>query len=877
MKKAIVRLNRVMLSVLFITLLSTVMNGQTVKGIVTDENGQTLPYSNVINSGTTNGVTTDSKGNFEIKVKSFPTTLIAKYVGYQNQEIKVENESASITFKLVPNNSLDEVVITGNKSKVRSVLMSAVPIDKIYSEDLKSTGQVTFDKMLAYKIPSFNSSNQAISDATAHFDPADLRGLGPSRTLVLVNGKRKNQSALVYINDTPGKGEVGTDMKSIPFSAIERVEVLRDGASSQFGSDAIAGVVNIILKKQTNFTEVSLTSGITSKGDGFNYGAGINSGVKIGKKGFVNFDLSYLSQNKTNRAGSPGKDDLFEVAANDAQWGTWLKNNPSLGMTIGQPESKMAALVVNAEYPLSEKSSLYAFGDVNIRKGTSFALYRTPYWVSDPSNLLHTAGSAYNGFQPTFNTDVFDNLGSVGFKSNLLGFNSDFSLTAGSNAVDYTVKNSINPSLEANSPTEFEVGGYTFSQFVGNADFSRSFNKVTLGFGTEFRKEQFEARAGQSESYVGGGAQSFPGLQPSNALKKGRNNIGVYTTLDYDITENLLVGGSMRFENYSDFGNNFSWKVDSRYKIGKDVAVRASYSTGFRAPALHQIYLSNIQTLVSGGTVSNQGTFNNVDPAVIGLGVPKLHAEKSENLSTGITFRSGSNFSTSIDFYHIKVKDRVLFSGEVGFDGNNASTNPVEQVLISNNITSMKFFINAVNTVTDGADIVINYKNIALGDGKLGFSLASNFSKTKIVGQIATPDILKSNGYDIFNRKEQGRILNARPATKVLLGMNYDINKLSLILNNTYFGEVKWQHATDVSKDQNFSGKVITDLGLSYRLTSAISANAMVNNLFNVYPDVIKTKGDVVTDLGGRFKYAWEVNQFGFSGTIFTMGLNWKF
>ena len=853
------------------------MNAQTVKGIVTDENGQGLAFSNVVNKATSSGVTTDAKGNFEIKVNGFPATLIAKYVGYQNKSIEVTSATEVVIFKMEVSNSLDEVVVTGNRSKVRSVLNSAVPIDKLYSEDLKSTGQVTFDKMLAYKIPSFNTSNQAISDGTAHFDPADLRGLGPSRTLVLVNGKRKNQSALVYINDTPGKGEVGTDMKSIPFSAIERVEILRDGASSQYGSDAIAGVVNIILKKKTNFTEVSLTSGVTSEGDGFNFGADLNSGFKIADKGFVNLTLSYLDQNKTNRAAKPGKDDLFGIAANDPLWGTWLKNNPNLGMTIGQPDSKMGALVINAEYPLSEKTTLYAFGDLNIRKGTSFALYRAPYWVSDPNNLLHAAGTTYNGFQPTFNTDVFDNLGSVGIKSTLFGFNSDFSVTAGSNRIDYTVKNTINVSLGANSPTEFKSGGYTFSQLVGNADFSRTFDKVTLGFGTELRKEQYEARAGQPESYVGGGAQSFPGLQPANKLKKDRSNVGVYTTLDYDVTEAFLIGGSLRYENYTDFGNNFSWKVNSRYKLNNDVTVRASFSTGFRAPALHQIYLSNIQTLVSGGSVSNQGTFNNVDPAVAGIGVPRLHAEKSENFSTGVTFRSGANFTASLDFYHIKVKDRVLFSGEVGFDGDNSSTNPVEQVLISNDITSMKFFINAVNTITKGVDIVMNYKNLALGSGKLGFNFASNIANTKIDGQIATPAILKANGYDIFNRKEQGRILSARPNTKVLLGVNYDFKRTSFILNNTYFGEVTWQHATDVAKDQTFAGKFITDLGVSYKFSKVISGNVMVNNLFNIYPDKLDPKGDIVTDLGGRFKYAWEVNQFGFSGTIFTAGMNFKF
>lgn len=853
------------------------INAQSVKGTILDENGQPMAYSNVVNKATTTGVTADANGKFEMKVKGFPVTLIAKYVGYQNKTIEVASESEDVIFQLDPNNSLDEVVVTGNRAKTRTVLSSAVPIDKLYAEDLKSSGQVTFDKMLAYKIPSFNSSTQAVSDATAHFDPADLRGLGPSRTLVLVNGKRKNQSALVYINDTPGKGEVGTDMKSIPFSAIERVEVLRDGASSQYGSDAIAGVVNIILKKQTNFTEVSLTSGVTSQGDGFNFGADLNSGFKIAQKGFVNFNLSYLDQNKTNRAGKPGRDGLFGVEANDPMWGDYLKNNPDLGMNIGQPDTKMGALVVNAEYPLSDNTTIYAFGDINIRKGTSFALNRTPYWASDPFNLLHDAGTTYTGYQPTFNTDIFDNLGSVGLRTSILGFSSDFSLTTGSNKVDYTVGSTWNPILGADSPTEFNVGGYTFSQFVGNADFSKTFDKVTFGFGTELRKETYEGRAGQEESYVGEGSISFPGLRPSNAFVESRNNVGVYSTLDYDITDAFLIGGSVRYENYSDFGNNFSWKVNSRYKLNNDITVRASFSTGFRAPALHQIYLSNIQTIVTGDTVANEVTFNNQDPIIVGLGVPKLHAEKSQNISTGITFRAGSNFTASLDFYHIRVNDRVLFTGKIEKDDDDTTTNPIEEILDANNVKSMKFFINAVNTTTKGVDIVLNYKNLQIGDGKLGLSLASNIANIRINGQIATPAILKDNGYDIFDRKEQSRILSARPNTKVLLGANYDFKKATFILNNTYFGEVTWQHAKDPAKDQTFLGKVLTDFGVAYKITNTISANVMVNNLFNVYPDVIDTKGDVVTDLGGRFKYPWEVNQFGFNGTTFTAGLNFKF
>jgi len=262
---------------------------------------------------------------------------------------------------------------------------------------------------------------------------------------------------------------------------------------------------------------------------------------------------------------------------------------------------------------------------------------------------------------------------------------------------------------------------------------------------------------------------------------------------------------------------NTSWKISSRYKIGDKAVIRGSYSTGFRAPALHQIFLSNIQTLVSGGTVSNQGTFNNVSPVIRkGLGVPQLHAETADNVSAGFTYKPSNDAYFSVDFYNVKVHNRVLFTGEIGFDGDNSTINPVEKILNNYNITSLKFFINAVNTETNGVDFVANYKNVNLGNGKLGFSLAANYNKTKIVGNIATPPILAANNYDIFNRKEQSRITSARPRTKVIAGINFKEGKLTTYLNNTYFGEVTWQHATDPTKDQTFKGKVLTDLIFDY-------------------------------------------------------------
>ncbi len=855
---------------------------ETVSGTVYESGSNSpLPGANVVVKGTTTGTTSDFNGNFSFNVTGFPVTLEISSVGFETTEIEV-NSSESITVSLEGGVALDEVVIVGNRSKPRTILNSPVPIDNIGVEELKSTGQPTVDKMLTYKIPSFNSTNQTVSDATAHFDPADLRGLGPSRTLVLVNGKRKNQSALVYINDTPGKGEVGVDLKSIPAAAIERIEVLRDGASAQYGSDAIAGVINMVLKKNVEYTTINTNAGVTTEGDGFNFGVDLNTAVNVGDNGgYLNFTLGYYDQEETNRAGEPGGDGLFGVIFGDDDIlnGThpWLVENPDMGMTIGQPKYNKFDAFYNVGLPFkSGNGEIYSFGGVAARKGTSFALYRAPYWVPDPHNLLHSPGTEYQGFQPTFETDVVDNNFTIGAKWKMHGFDVDLSGTHGRNSVDYEVNNSLNPDLGAASPTSFNVGGYAFSNNLMNLDFSRNFGTINFAFGAEVKGERFKATAGQPESYAGGGVQSFPGLQPANALTATRDNYGIYGDVEFEPSDKVLLGAAVRYEDFSDFGDNTSWKVNGRYSLDKG-AIRASYSTGFRAPSLHQIYLSNIQTLVSGGTVSNQGTFNNVDPVIRdGLGVPQLTAETSKNISAGITYKPVSNLSLSVDYYNVKVDDRVLFTGEIGFDGDNSTLNPVEQILQDNSITSLKFFVNAVNTNTTGVDLVANYRNIELGNGKLAATLAANFNETKIEGQIATPDLLAANNYEIFNRKEQSRIISARPKSKVLIGFDYEVNKWNATLNNTYFGEVTWQHATDVDKDQTFAGKIVTDLIISYDFSDKISARLAVNNLLDVYPDVIDTKGDFVTDLGGRFKYPWEVNQFGFNGTVINGGITFK-
>ncbi|MCP5064423.1 MAG: TonB-dependent receptor [Ignavibacteriae bacterium] len=863
---------------LFIVLIVSInyAQKQTITGKVTSfETGEALVGVNILVKNTATGTATDVNGNFTLVLKKLPKSLVFSSIGYQKQTVGIkDNNFLNIQLREDVYSS-DDVVVVGSRFNPRTSITSPVPIDNIKLKDLYSTSQTSLDKMLHYTVPSFNSTQQTISDATAHFDPADLRSLGPSRTLVLINGKRKNHSSLVYINDTPGKGDVGVDMKSIPVSAIKGVEILRDGASAQYGSDAIAGVMNIILNDETEKTSINTYSGVTQEGDGFQYGTNLNTGFEIGETGFMNLSLGYEDQEETNRAGSPVGDGLFGPIFGDEALinGThpWIAANPELGMHVGAPNLTTANIYYNSEIGIDDDSKLYSFGGLVYRTGLSYALYRTPYWIPDDNFLLHEEGTPYEGFQPTFETDIFDAQWTTGYTSKKFGWDYDISYSFGSNEVDYNIGNTLNLDMGAASPTEFFAGGYQFSNNVINLDASKLlFDKIFFSFGSEFRRENFIAINGEEASYLGGGAQSFPGLQPQNAVDAKRTNVGAYVDLSSDITNNLFVGVAARYEKYSDFGTNLTYKVSARIKTEDSrYSLRGSISSGFRAPALHQIYLSNIQTLISGGTISNQGTFNNNSPVLRKLGVEQLKDENSTNMSVGLAARPIDNLSFSIDFYQINLEDRIVYSSSIS---STDTTTTVGQILSDNNITSLKFFINAVDTKTQGVDIVANYKL-----DKLDLRAAATFSKHSIEGKIKTPSVLEADGVDIFDRKEQSRLLTARPRTKIVLGASYDLAPLKVGLSGTHFGDVTWQHASDPNMDQTFAAKIIFDLNASYPLSKEITLSVMVNNLLDTYPDEIDTKGDSVTDLGGRFKYPWEVNQFGFNGRVFLATINFTF
>jgi len=861
----------------FALFLSSTLAAQTIKGKVTDSSGEGLPYMNIVEKGnTSNGIVSSDNGEFSITVGSLPTSLVVSSMGFETKTVNV-TDASYLTIVVNEDNALDEVVVTGSRNKPRTILDSPVPIDNIDVAELVQSGKPTLDRMLTFKVPSFNSQNQAISDATAHYDPADLRGLGPSRTLVLINGKRKNQSAQVYLNRTPGKGEVGVDLKSIPTAAIERVEVLRDGASAIYGSDAIAGVMNIILKKDVEYSTFSTKAGITSEQDGFSLSSDFNTAFGFGDGGFVNVTLGYYKQETTNRAGIAS--DVGSTPRDIA----WLAANPRAGMTVGQPAMEKKDLFVNMEHPIGDNSTLYSFHGYTTRDGQSFAYYRAPYWRNDvaDANFITKNPNDFIGYQPTFETKINDYINAIGVKFPIAeGWNADASVTYGSNDIDVTVNNSVNRDYLADngtSPRTFNPGGYAFTNIVGNFDVnSQLSDALGLALGMEFKQESFKAIEGNPLSYYGAGSDSFAGIKPDEAGKWSRNNLALYTQLDYDVNEKLLLGVAGRYEDFTDAGSNFSWKANGRYKLGSKGALRASYSTGFRAPTLHQTHITLSQYIIVAGSSEPllQGTLANDNPAVQALGVPSLTHEISKNLSAGLTYKFDRNFSASVDFYQIQVDDRVLFSSQIGSDGDDTTTNPVEQILQANNVVAVQVFINAGDTKTTGADVVLNYRNIEMGEGKLHASFAANFNKTTI-DAINTPQTIADAGYDIFDRQEQGLITNSRPRSKMILGLNYVGDVWDVSLNNSRFGEVTVT-APASGTDQELSAKITTDLGLGYKLTDRITFNANINNIFDVYPDVTKASTGT-SQAGSRFMYSSEVQQLGQLGTNYMVGINYQF
>lgn len=862
---------RYLLSVIILFLSSvTALSQHTISGTVSDLlTNESIESVFITVLGETGSTSSNTKGEFQITVERLPARLVFSSPNYTQELVDITSANSSVeVFMLLDTRNLSDVVLVGSRFQPRSITESPVPIDNITLDDLSTNGHYDLDMMLMYNIPSFNTSQQTVSDATAHVNPMGLRGLGPSRTLFLINGKRKGPSSLVYTNDTPGKGEVGVDLKGIPIVGIERVEVLRDGASAQYGSDAIAGVVNITLADEAMEPHGSAITGIHQEGDGEMFYGTMGFGVDLAKKGFINLGASVTYQDYTNRPGDYSGNDSILGLPNTT--GAELQQFPHGGMIVGQPEMLFATIGYNAEYDITEDTEIYSFGSQGQRKGKSFALYRLPAWSTTFADTAGVQGP--NGFLPDFQTITNDNMLTIGVRAVRNYWNLDLSTTISTNKMDYTIGNSVNNSLGKVSPTTFRAGGYEFIQQVHNFDAYRNFIGLSMAFGAEFRADNFVATAGEEASYLGDGVQSFPGIRPEDETDVKRYNISFYLELEKEFFNKLLLNTAGRFESYSDFGKKFTGKFSFRYKLLKDILnVRGSASTGFRAPSLQQTHFSSIQTILVNNEISQQGTFNNQSPIIQALNVPELKEETSENLSFGITYNPRNNFFITADLYNINVDDRIVFTGTLS---NNDPNSTVGMILQDFGINGMKFFTNAIDTRTYGFDLVAGLESLKMGNGTIDISLAHNYNETEVTSELRTPDILQNEGSMLFDRKEKSRIETARPKNKTILKIVYLLNDWNFNLSNTRFGEVTWLHSTDPANDQTFSGKILTDFEIGRQLGKAFKLSIGANNLFDIYPDEIDVNNDPVTNLAGRFKYPWDVNQFGFNGRFYYMKMN---
>lgn len=930
-----------------------------VTGTVTDINGYGIPTVNVVEKGTSNGTTTDFDGNYTLNV-SDGAVLVFSYVGYETKELSVDN-TTNFNVTLTSGEALDEVVLVGSRTAPRSNVNSALPIDVVGVKELTSTGQPTFDKALQYRIPSFNTVQTPVNDATSLLDPYEIRNMGPSRTLILINGKRKNLSALLYTQTSPGRGETGADISAIPTDAIKRVEILRDGASAQYGSDAIAGVMNIILKDNANFGSATLRSGITSEGDGEMIGIAVNNGSTIGdNRGFINYTIDFSKTNLANRPGTVDAEgefnDFVYVNPNDsdgnplpnatniitgntiglASVNEYLSRNPDADNINGSPENAASKFLINSGFDLSDNTELYMNAAYVYKKVNSFANNRTPYWrraqafdpddvdgvdyfsyLDDffPGNNPNTPGG-YDGYTPTFEGLLNDYNGTIGIKTKINDWNVDLSYTTGGNTQTYTVSQShnrnavfsptYNPDTGEFEPTElyrensqqsFDPGGTKFTHNVGNIDISRVLSdKVSVGFGAEFRNETFEIIEGELASYDGGGADSFAGNSPENSGKFNRYNIGGYFSLDFDVSDAFLLSGTIRTENYSDFGNTFVYKLSTRYKLTDNLTARASVSSGFRAPTLHQIYTQKAQySFIPGQGIQVGGLINNVSTQAKLLGIPELDAETSNNFTIGFGGKLANNLTFTVDYYNISVEDRIVLGSEISATGD--PTNPLDILLTNNNLSDVSFFSNAIDTRTSGIDLVLSKKNISIGEGDLDLNLSGNYTiQNERDGDVKDIALVANAGQSVVNATQEALFFTSRPKSKWILGANYDINKFGFSLNNTYFGKTtfKQQGMSDDLRTE-FIPKIVTDLGINYNASEKLTLSLNVNNLLNVLPEwefkaenaageailadpaATKNQSNLITFNQRYSQMTYDGYHFSQLGTMFNLSLNYKF
>ena len=821
------------------------------------------------------------------------------------------------------------IVVTGSRFAGRTAADSTVPIDVIAAEQLTRGGATETNKLLSQLVPSFNFPQPSLTDGTDSLRPATLRGLAPDQTLVLINGKRRHTSALLNLNGSVGRGSSAVDLNQIPAVAIERIEVLRDGASSQYGSDAIAGVINIQLNKKpgvqtlvtygryqttldgvpdvngvavgptgvpivttpgganpacsvspscNDLLQLTSTGGERTVGDGNTLTLAARVGLPVGDKGYLVFSGQFRDRDPTNRSAADPRRQYPTIG--DPRELTVNRFNHRYG--DGQVED--FNFFVNAGYDLMPDIELYAFGSYGIRDGNGAGFFRRP---NDARNRDFAASTTTfvpfyaDGFLPLINSQIEDVSGAVGLKGEIgSGILADLSVVYGSNQLDYLVTNSFNVSLGGiNSPRAFDAGGIAAGQTVVNLDLSKRFDvgfveSFGIAVGGEFRDENFKIRAGQTSSFINGpftangapgGAQVFPGFRPNNAVDVSRNSFAFYGEIDTSITKTLTLQVAGRYERFSDFGSTVNGKVAGRWEFLPGYAIRGSVSTGFRAPSLAQQFFETTSTNNVNGNLIEIGTFPVSDPVARALGSRQLQAEKATNFGGGIAISPFEGFSLTADYYNIRIRDRVVLTENL------QGPLVVAELARFNitNVTSARFFVNGVNTRTQGVDIVATYAVPEFGLGNFRFTAGYNYNETTITRRAVLPSL---PNLILFGRQESFRLTDGQPQDKLNLSLDWSLDRFSATFRTNRFGSVFVAGtSTDLAvaqgagpADFTLSPKWVSDVEFRAKVYQGIELAIGADNVFDTYPDRVPAGG--VFGVNGFFLPYSNLSPFGFNG-----------
>ncbi|CAL2108358.1 iron complex outermembrane recepter protein [Tenacibaculum sp. 190524A02b] len=836
-----------------------------LKGIVVNEKNEPINKANIIESLTLNGTISKNDGTFEFPlIKNNPVTIT--HIGYQSQTVLPSAQFVKVILK--SGVKLDEVLIVGSRNQKRQKIDSPVATDVIELKNFSQKSQLLeVNQFMQAQVPSFNATKQSGSDGADHITPATYRGLGPDQTLVLINGKRRHQASLINLYGTRGRGNSGTDLNTIPTAAIKRIEILKDGASAQYGSDAIAGVINVVLKDTTNISGITSSVGFYNannntnakrKGiDGANYKVGLNYGAKVLKKGFVNISAEFLSKDHTFRQG------------------TMIRQN------YGDAALTSSSVFLNTEVPIDYKTKFYANGGFNYRNTSAYAFTRKKESERNITSIYP------EGFNPLITSNIVDKSVSIGVKSAYRGWNIDVSNTYGKNYFHYFIKQTLNATLLDKSPKDFDAGGHSLRQNTTNIDMSKHFSDVFKGvniaFGLENRIENYAIFSGEEASYASydsngfpvtkdtplseipnlngvirpGGSQGFPGYSPENEVNRNRSSISIYFDSEFDFTKEWLLATALRFENYSDFGSTLNTKLASRLKLTPKTTLRTSFSTGFRAPSLAQIYYNLKFTNYIDNKATESFLIANNNPITQQFGISQLKEEKAINYSFGFLHKCNKALSFGIDTYYIFIKDRIILSGN--FDASPINTN----------VQNVQFFANGVNTDTYGFDVKLNWLK-KLNKSQINLNFTGNFNTMKI-------SKINNKGLDIetfFGNREQYFLLASAPKHKLILNANYATEKFLVSGTLTRFSALQlidWQvykpldlfnnspeERLNAAKDY-YLAKYTLDVHTSYKLSKKVTFQLGANNLFNTYP----TQQGINTDSGGL----WDAVQMGTNGT----------